>query len=101
MKRWWEKYQAWNARRKHNALQKWSQERLEGKARFVLRNTLIMSMIYLTANEIVGGHVGPGTIVLWHVVGFVLALYQWASNETKYQLALNNGQLPAGPVSRR
>ena len=93
MKRWWEKYQASVMQREQKALQKWSQTRLNGKAHFVLRNTLAISMLYVTLNEILGGGVGLGTIITWHAIGFVVGLYQWADNETKHQLARSNGQL--------
>ena len=99
MRRWWEKYQAWKERRRFNTLQKWSQERLEGKARYVLRSTLIISMIYLTGSEIFSGGAGLGTIIVWHVAGFGMGLYQWADNETKYQLALGQGLLNVVPAS--
>ena len=89
LKRWWQKYQGWKLRRKQRALQKWAQERLEGKARYVLHNTVPISMIYLSAHEIFGSHVGIGTILFCHFIGFVVSLYQWADNETKYRIALD------------
>ena len=98
MKRWWEKYQARKVRQKQVALQRWGKERLEGQARFVLRNTVFISMSYLTVSEIFGKDVGLSTIIFWHVVGFATGLYQWMDKETKYQLARGNGQLPAAPV---
>jgi|ERR1041385_852329 len=89
IKHWWQKYQGWQWRRKQRALQKWSRERLEGKARFLLRNTVLISMIYLSIHEVVGVHVGLGTIAFCHFVGFCVSLYQWADNETKYRIALD------------
>ena len=99
MMRWWEKYQAWKERRRLNALQKWSQERLEGKARYVLRTTLLISMTILTATEIFDRNIGVGTIIFWHAAGLGMGLYNWMDNETKYQLARSNGQLNFTPAS--
>lgn len=86
---WWQKCEAWQWRRKQRALQKWERERMEGKARYVLRNTVLISIIYLSAMEIFDGHVGLGTILFCHVVAFAVSLYQWADNETRYRIALD------------
>ena len=62
---------------------------MEGKARYVLRTTLLISMTILTANEIFGRDIGLATIIFWHATAFGIGLYNWADNETKYQLALH------------
>ena len=91
--RWWGKYQVGKERRKLNALQRWSQERLEGKARYVLRTALITSMSMLTTYEIFGKNIGAGAIIFWHVVGLGIGFYNWMDNETKYHLARDQGLL--------
>jgi len=89
--RWWKKFKAWEPQRKQGWLQKWAQDRQKGKIRFVLREALLITMIYLTVNELFRSTVGLETIFVPHFTGFIAALIMWANNESRYRNALAAG----------
>src|SRR5689334_18367542 len=92
IKRYWQKIKAHQARRKQRRFEYWARVRKGGQARFIIRGTMLYSMLYLTMHEFGHAEVGLFTIVTAHLTGLLIAYTGWGVGENDYKRALNTGK---------
>lgn len=77
---------------------RWEQQRLRGKWIFVLKNTLILSLVWLICASVgvylIGGNITPELMLMQSVISLIFAgllnIRIWASSETGYQNFLSD-----------
>jgi hypothetical protein len=91
------------SRREQRSLERWEQEREQGIARYVLRQTMIFPVMMTVLND-VSGFVLDGSVpvfrtrslVMYLLTGIVLSLFAWSHQEGKYKRTLRHRRRSLG-----
>ena len=84
---------AWRARRRQKRLERWETTRAKGKARFVLRGTLIWSVTMIVGVSLGNYFLHRGvseilfSAIYFLVLGPIVGLVSWWINEGEYTAA--------------
>ena len=94
---------AWFARRRQDRLERWEKTRAKGKARFVLRVTAIWGGTMIVGMSLANYFLHRGvsqilfTFIYFLVVGPIVGLVSWWTNEGEYTAAKIDARMKPMP----
>jgi hypothetical protein len=102
------KFQAWRLRRRiireRRSLEWWEQTRAQGKARFVISNSLAYGLTMAGVFDVIDNIFYDGTkyslllnAIGYPIMGMVLGAFTWWDMESKYKSALIDARVKASP----
>ena len=102
MKSLWKTFQTWRERRREKHLERWALTRAKGKARFVVRTTIIYGggmTLWFALTDLFhrGFRYLLFTVIYFFIVSPILSLTVWASNEGKYTSAKIDARMKSIP----
>src|ERR1043166_8189395 len=93
------RFKAWRRRRHLERVARWEQTRMQGKARFVIRGTLIWSGSMIIVNSLWDYYFHGGVeilkLILFLLVGPIVGLVSWWDNEGGFNAGKNDERMRA------
>jgi|SRR6185369_7998703 len=99
MKHWLQKIKACNLQNNRRAIEQWAWIRGGGRARFIIRTTLVYSLAIMIIQELTEGRMVLSNIISAHLGGLMLGLFLCWSMERRYKKAYLRASVNIAPTS--